>query len=398
MTVEKGSVIEINWKQVMEQDENFLKALVKKTLQEILEGEMTELLGAGKGERTESRNGHRSGYYSRGLNTRVGRINLRIPQDREGRFSTQLFGRYQRSEKALLAAMGEMYIQGVSTRRVSAIVEELCGLDFSAGTISNITKQLDEELRKFATRRLEEEYPHLVLDARYEKIREDGVVRSQAVLVAVGINKAGKREVLAVEVANRESETSWRDFLLGLKGRGLRGVKYLVSDDHAGLKKAVVEVLPDALRQRCYVHFLRNFLGHVPRNLDKNCLNELRQIYKSADLEDARRRLRNWINNWQEAYPKAVLWVEENIEETLSFFSLPMEHRKHLSSTNMLERLNEEIKRRTRVVRIFPNIASCLRLIRALTVEATEEWSARVYLPQATERIHSEVVTLKATA
>ena len=254
MTKKNGSVIEISLKELMAQDEDFIKVLVRKALQELLEGEMSELIGAQKSERTESRAGHRSGYYGRSLTTRVGKISLRVPQDREGKFSTQIFARYQRSEKALLTAIYEMYIQGVSTRKVSAIVEELCGEEISAGTVSNIAKQLDEELGKFANRALEEDYPHLIVDARYEKVRENGVVRNQAVLIAVGINKAGKRAVLAVELANRESDISWRNFMLGLKTRGLHGVQYIVSDNHAGLKKAIQEVIPEALWQRCWAN------------------------------------------------------------------------------------------------------------------------------------------------
>jgi putative transposase len=353
---------------------DYLRTLVGEVVQQVLEAEMEEALGAEKGERTAQRRGYRSGYYQRTLITRVGKLELRVPQDRQGHFRTELFERYQRSEKALVGALAEMYVQGVSTRKVKAITEELCGHEFSASTVSRVNESLDGELAKFAERRLEEEYPYLVLDARYEKVREDGVVRSQAVQVAIGINREGRRCVLAVGLANRESATSWREFLLALRQRGLRGVELVVSDDHAGLKQAIAEIVPEAAWQRCYVHFLRNALDYLPRKAHDDCLVELRWLYDRHDLEQARQDLAVWLKKWEGKYPKLCHWVEANIEETFTFYRLPAEHHKHLKSTNMLERVNEEIKRRTLVVRIFPNAASCLRLVRALAAEIHEEW------------------------
>ncbi len=361
-------------KALMREDEDFLRPLVRTVLQEVLEAEMNEALGAEKGERTESRLGHRSGYYGRGLITRVGKIELRVPQDRQGHFSTEVFERYQRSEKALVAALAEMYVQGVSTRKVKAVSEELCGHSFSASTISELNKTLDEELKRFARRKLESEYPYLILDARYERVREEGVIRSRAVMVAIGIDWEGRRQILAVELANRESATSWREFLVGLKGRGLCGVRLVVSDDHPGLKRAIMEVLPEAAWQRCYVHFLRNALDHLPRKADDDCLMELRWLYDRRNAEEAHRDLAAWLSRWAGKYRKLCEWVEANIEETWTFYRLPREHHKHLKSTNMLERLNQELKRRTHIVRIFPNAESCLRLTRALAVEIHEDW------------------------
>ena len=364
----------LDWKELLKEEEDFLKVAIQEVVQEVLEAEMDEAVGAKKGERTPDRTSYRSGYYSRGLITRVGKLELEVPQDRKGHFSTEVFERYQRSEKALVSSLAEMYVQGVSTRKVKAITEELCGHAFSASSISRINQTLDEELKKFATRKLEEEYPYLILDARYEKVREDGVIRSQAVMIAIGINWDGRRSILAVELASRESGTSWRDFLVVLKERGLCGVSFVVTDDHAGLKKAVAELLPEAIWQRCYVHFLRNALDYLPRKADDDCMQELRWIYDRRDLEEARRDLAAWLQKWQQKYPKLCNWVEDNIEQTLSFYKLPLPHHKHLKSTNMLERLNEEIKRRTLVVRIFPDGSSCLRLVRALAVETHENW------------------------
>jgi putative transposase len=361
-------------KEPLQQDADWLRTLVGQVLEQVLEAEMDEALGAGKSQRTATRLGYRSGYYVRSLVTRVGKLELRVPQDREGRFSTEVFQRYQRSEKALVAALVEMYIQGVSTRKVKAITEELCGHAFSASTVSQLNEGLDQQLEQFAQRPLEEEYPYLILDARYEKVREAGVIRSQAVLVAIGVNGEGRRSILAVELAPRESTHYWREFLLQLKQRGLRGVELVISDDHSGLKRSIAEVLTEAAWQRCYVHFLRNARDYLPRRAEDDCLKELRWLYERRDLEEARRDLSAWLLKWAVKYPKLCDWVETNIEQTLTFYRFPPEHHKHLKSTNLLERLNEEIRRRTYVVRIFPNPASCLRLIRALAVETDEDW------------------------
>jgi len=361
-------------KGLLAEQEDFLRPLVQAVVQEVLEAEMTEVLGAGKSERTGERAGYRSGYYARKLVTRVGKLELRIPQDRQGRFNTVVFEQYQRSEKALVAGLAQMYVQGVSTRKVKAITEELCGHEFSASSISAITAKLDGELEQFARRRLEEAFPYLILDARYEKVRDNGVITTRAVLIALGIDWEGRRQVLAVEWANRESATSWRELLLQLKGRGLHGVQFCVSDDHPGLKRAIGEVLPEALWQRCYVHFLRNALDHLPRKADDDCLTELRWLYDRHDVNEARADLEKWLSKWGGKYPRLCGWVEANIEETWTFYRLPRQHHKHLKSTNMLERLNQELKRRTLVVRIFPNEESCIRLIRALAAEVHEDW------------------------
>jgi putative transposase len=237
-------------------------------MQEMLEAEMTDAVGAEKGEHTAAGLGYRSGYYTRTFVTRVGKLELRVPQDRDGRFSTELFERYQRSEQALVATLAEMYVQGVSTPKVKAITEELCGHAFSASAISAINKRLDESLDAFANRPLAEPYPY----ARYEKVCEGGVVMSQAVLIAIGVDWDGRRQILAVEMANRESRSSWKHFLLSLRRRGLNGVEFGVADDHADLRSAVREVLAESAFQRCYVHFLRNALDHLPRKADDDCL------------------------------------------------------------------------------------------------------------------------------
>jgi putative transposase len=395
----QNSAKKMNWKEMLGGQEDFLRPLIREVVQQVLEAEMDEAVGAEKGERTANRQGYRSGYYGRTLVTRVGKLELRVPQDRQGRFRTEIFERYQRSEKALVGALTEMYVQGVSTRKVKAVTEELCGHEFSASTVSRMNQSLDKELEKFASRKLDDAYPYLILDARYEKVREHGVIRSQAVLVAIGIDWEGRRCVLAVELANRESISSWKEFVMALKQRGLNGVDFVVSDDHPGLRAAIRETLPEAAWQRCYVHFLRNALDHLPRRADDECMTELRWIYDRRTIEEARQDLAAWLKKWGKRYQKLCDWVEASIEETLTFYRLPRQHHKNLKSTNMLERLMEEIKRRTLVVRIFPNAAACLRLIRALAVEMHENWiEATRYLNMEYLKEHKKEQLRRAAA
>jgi putative transposase len=368
----------LNLKELFNEDKDLFKEIVQSALQEILEAEMNETINANKNERISCRIGYRCGYYTRDLITRVGKIELRVPRDREGLFSTEIFNRYQRSEKALVSTLMEMYINGVSTRKISRVTEELCGHSFSAGTISNLNKTLDEQLNEFSNRKLEESYPYLFLDASYYKVRENGIVQNRAVLKALGVNWEGRRQILAIELSNRETKSGWKDFIIRLKERGLNGVEFVVSDNHEGLKNAISETLPQAIWQRCYVHFLRNALDYLPRKKQvDDVLLELRWIYERINLNESKRALKLWLTKWNNKYSKLCEWVEENIEETLSFYHLPRQHRKNMKSTNVLERLNEEMKRRTYVLRIFPNPDSCLRLLRALAVEIQEFWIER---------------------
>ena len=391
MTRKQDSAKKRDWKAWLTEQGDFLRPLIQEVVQQVLEAEMDEALGAEKSERTPARLGYRSGHYPRTLITRVGKLELEVPQDRQGRFRTEVFERFQRAEKALVGALAEMWVQGVSTRKVKAVTEQLCGHEFSAATVSRLNQSLDEELEKFARRRLEEPYPYVILDARYEKVREAGVIRSQAVLIAIGIDWEGRRNVLAVELAPRESASSWKEFCLGLRQRGLHGVELLITDDHAGLRAALREVFPEAAWQRCYVHFLRNALDYLPRKADDDCLTELRWLYDRRNLEEARADLAAWLRKWGARYPKLCDWAESQIEETLTFYRLPRQHHKNLKSTNLLERLNEEIKRRTLVVRIFPNAAACLRLVRALAVEMHENWiEATRYLNMEFLREHKK--------
>ena len=360
--------------------EDFLRGLVERVVQQVLEAEMTSFLGAGTYERTGERRGWRNGYKPRTLKTRVGGLELMVPKDRDGEFQTELFERYQRSEKALVLAMVQMYLEGVSTRKVSAITEALCGLEVSKSQVSALTAKLDAEIAEWRMRPLTEEYPYLIFDARYEKVRRCGAVVSQGVLVAIGISAAGCREVLGCWVAESESEASWGAVFAELKQRGLSGVRYVVSDDHAGMVKAIGRHFQGAVWQRCQVHFVRNALslcGVAQRPL---VLSLMRSVTEAPTREAAKTAFGLAVAELEKKAPKTARLLEEHGEEILGVYALPEAHRKRMRTTNMLERQNQELKRRTRVVRIFPNEQSCLRLVSALLMETSQEWMGRVYL------------------
>jgi putative transposase len=353
-------------------------------LQELLEAEMTEHVGALPYERSEKRTGQRNGYKPRTLRTRVGTLNLLVPQDREGTFSTRLFSRYQRNEKALVLALMEMYVEGISTRKVKDVTEQLCGTSFSKSLISQLAGRLDAELEAWRRRPLEAEgYPYLFVDARYEKVRMDGRIMSQGVLVVCGVRRTdGMREILAVEVADTESEATYQELFRSLKRRGLRGVELVVSDDHEGLKAAVSRHFQGASHQRCQVHYSRNLLGMVSFAKRKELASDLRAIFAVPERNQAMDVASSVAKKWREkGNEKVAEHLEEHVEECLSCLAFPESHRRRIRTTNGLERLNQEIKRRRRVVKIFPNRESCLRLVTALAVEQSEEWiTGRRYL------------------
>jgi len=303
-----------------------------------------------------------------------------VPKDREGRFQTELFEKYQRSEKALVLAIAEMYVQGVSTRKVKKITEELCGLEISKSQVSALAKGLDTEITKWRKRPLEKGYPYLVVDALYEKVRHGGSVVSRGVLTVTGIDEEGYREVLGVWCADTESESSWSAVFLELKERGLTDVKYVVSDNHRGLVDAIRRHFQGVVWQRCQVHFIRNILGMVQKRDRTKVLALLREITGASCLESAQSRLRETVATLAETLPKVADLLDLHGEEMLAVYALPEHHRKRMRTTNMVERLNEEFKRRTRVIRVFPNEAACIRIISVLAAETNEEWMERKYL------------------
>jgi transposase-like protein len=380
---------------ILLEDPGFLKEIVERVLQELLEAEMTEHVGAAPYERTTERKGHRNGHKPRTLRTRVGTLNLLVPQDREGTFSTRLFSRYQRNEKALVLALMEMYVEGVSTRKVKDVTEELCGTSFSKSLVSSLAGRLDAELESWRSRPLEVQgYPYVFVDARYEKVRVDRRVVSQGVLIVSGVRYDGFRELLGVEVADTESEATYQELFRSLKRRGLSGVELVISDDHESLKAAIARHFQGASHQRCQVHYARNLLGMVSYARRKELAADLRAIFAAPDREQALQIASSVAEEWRKKGNERIAKrIEEHVEECLTCLAFPESHRRRIRTTNGLERLNQEIKRRTRVVRIFPNEESCLRLVTALAVEQSEEWiTGRRYLDMSEleEQRHAE--------
>jgi putative transposase len=333
-------------------------------------------------ERTPNRLGFANGFKPKTLNTRIGPIEFDIPQVRgDLDFYPSALEKGLRSEKALMAAMAEMYVQGVSTRKVSAIVEQLCGHAVSSSQVSKCTAQLDAELQAWRQRPLGS-FPYVILDARYEKIRHGGQVLDCAVLIAIGINTEGKRSILGVSVALSEAEVHWRDFLTSLQSRGLHGLQLLVSDAHAGLSAARTAVFPSIPWQRCQFHLQQNAQAFVPRlDMRASVAEHIRSLFNCPDLPSAQARLKTLAESYSKTAPKLAVWMEENLPQGFTIFSLPPSHQRRLRTSNALERLNQEIKRRTRVASLFPNEASLLRLVSAILCEIDEDWlSSKIYL------------------
>lgn len=343
-------------------------------INECMKVERQQALGVGPYQRGEARHGHANGFKPRRLKTRVGPLNLQVPQVRGAAFYPQALERGSRSEKALRLALAEMYVQGVSTRKVSQITEELCGCEISSSDVSRATALLDEELEKWRQRPLGA-VKYLILDARYEKVRESGRVRDCAVLTAIGVDAEGHRSVLGVSVSLSEAEVHWREFFKSLLARGLHGVELIVSDAHAGLKEARQACFGSVPWQRCQFHLLHNALAHVPKEeLKSEMIADVQSVLDAPDRPAADERLQRVVRKYEKTAPKLAAWLEANVPESLTVLSLPPSHRRRLRTTNMLERLNRELKRRTRVATLFPNDASLLRLVTAVLIEVSEEW------------------------
>lgn len=377
-----------------------LRTMLQSLIQETLEREFTQFVGAAPHERTAERRGWRNGHRDRTLLTRVGALTLKVPRDRAGEFQPTLFARYQRSEQALVLALAEMYLQGVSTRKVRTIVEQLCGTTIAASTVSTCTKRLDASLAAWRARRLDATpYPYLLLDAHHERIRREGQVLSTAALWVIGVRSDGYREHLGVWLGASESAASWGAVFRDLVQRGLTGVTYAVSDEHEGLVRELRRYFPDAAHQRCQVHYLRNALAKVTSPaLEQALLTGLRNVWAAPTRSEADARARTLLTTLRATAPKAAEWLEATLGETLAFYALPeAEARRRLRTTNAVEHDHAEVRRRTRVIRIFPNEDSFLRLATALAVERSEQWAERRYVvieqpPQTT------VKRLKRTA
>ena len=348
--------------------------LIRVIVNSAMQAEREQYLQAGRYERTEERIGHANGYKPKRVKTRVGEIDFEIPQVREGGFYPAALEKGMRSERALTITLAEMYVQGVSTRKVKTIIERLCGAEVSASQVSRATGELDGILQAWRERPLSK-MPFLFVDARYEKVRDNGQIRDAAVLLAVGVTESGKRQVLGVSVSLSEQEMHWRTFFQSLRKRGLDGVQLITSDDHAGLQAARRVVFGSIPWQRCQFHIQQNAQSYVPRiSMRAEVAADIRAIFNAPDRKTAELMLSRAVSKYVRTAPKLSAWMEENIPESLTVFSFPIQYRRSLRTTNGLERLNREIRRRTRVVGIFPNEASCLRLISAMLMESSEEW------------------------
>jgi len=357
------------------QSEGGLRRVVEKLVQASLNAEIERHLQARPYERTSGRRGHRNGYKRRRLKTRVGELELRLPQSRDGEYQTQLFGRYQRQEAALMTTIAEMYVQGVSTRRVATIMQKLGGFQVSATTVSQVAQDLDEQLEQLRSRRLDStEYPYLIIDARYEKIRVNGHVVSQAVLVTAAVNSAGEREILDWRIANSESEATWDDVFLTLVMRGLRGLQLVISDAHSGIQAAIRRRFQGVAWQRCRIHFIRELLKRVYWKQFALVAADLKKLFRFEKPEQCRYAAVEIANKWRKQFPQFSQSLETGIDDCLTACALVPQHRQRLFSTNMIERLMRTLKQRTRVIGIFPSRESCHRICGAVLWEIHETW------------------------
>ena len=372
--------------QIASQGFDFVPELIRIVINAAMQAERQQYLRAAPYQHTPERRGHGNGFKPKTVNTRMGEISLDIPQVREGGFYPEALEKGQRSERALTLTLAEMYVQGVSTRKVSAIVEQLCGVSVSSTLVSKAAAQLDETLEAWRNQPLGE-FCYIFLDARYEKVRQNGQVRDAAILLAVGVGADGKRHILGVSVSLSEHEAHWRTFLQSLVARGLSGVQLITSDDHAGLKAARVAVFGGVPWQRCQFHLQQNASAHVPRQeMRREVADDLRTVFNAPDRHTAESYLAKIVEKYAESAPSLANWLEKNVPEGLMVFSFPAAHRRRLRTANGLERLSREIKRRTRVVSIFPNEAACLRLISAVLMEIDETWQTdRIYLTLETD-------------
>jgi len=367
--------------QIAEQGFEYLPEMIRILVNTAMQIERQKHLGAATYERSPNRRGYANGYKPKTVKTRLGEIAFDVPQVRDGSFYPGALEKGLRSERALTVTLAEMYVQGVSTRKVKAITEQLCGTAISSSHVSRATAQLDEVLEAWRQRPLGE-IRYLYLDARYEKVRIDGQVRDAAILIASGVSPDGMRQILGVSVSLDEHEVHWRTFLQSLVARGLSGVWLIISDAHSGLRAARQAIFGGIPWQRCQFHLQQNAQAYVPRkDMQREVAQDLRKVFNAPDLATAQTWLKEMVEEYRPKSARLADWLEQNVPEGLTVFSFPISHRRRIRTTNLLERVNQEIRRRTRVVRIFPNEASCLRLISAILMEISEDWqTGRMYL------------------
>ena len=395
MTQVNFTLTEAEVLQVLSGDrEEAFKMLVKKLLDQILLAESAEQLGASRHERTDERQDYRNGTRTRKLTTRIGTIELEVPRHRNEPFHTMIFDNYQRSEAALIAAMVKMVINGVSTRKVSSVVEELCGKSFSKSTVSQLCKKLDAEIEAFRNRPLDSlEAPFLMVDATYFKAREDHKIVSKAFLVAIAIRPDGVREIIGFDICDAEDNASWQGFFKNLKSRGLADVNIVISDSHKSILNAITKTYPEAAWQRCQVHFLRNIIDETPPRLQEGLRTELRKMFTAKTIEEARRIRDEIISDYEPVAEKAMQVLDRGFEDSMTIMCLPQGFRPKLRSTNLIERFNRELKRRSDVVQIFPDAGSVLRLMGAVAMEYNDQLSmkTRLFSEKTYDRFKAEI-------
>ena len=396
MTQVNFTLTEAEVLQVLSGDrEEAFKMLVKKILDQIMLVESAEQLGADRHERSDERQDYRNGMRSRKLTTRIGTIELEVPRHRNEPFHTMIFDNYQRSEAALIAAMVKMVINGVSTRKVSAVVEELCGKSFSKSTVSQLCKKIDAEIEAFRSRPLHNlEVPFLMVDATYFKARENHKIVSKAFLVALAIRPDGVREILGFDICDAEDNASWQSFFKSLKGRGLKGVNIVISDSHKSILNAITKTYPEAAWQRCQVHFLRNIVNEAPPRFQAGLRIELRKMFTAETIEEARRIRDEIITDYEPVAEKAMKILDNGFEDSMTVMCLPKGFRPRMRSTNLIERFNRELKRRSDVVQVFPDAGSVLRLMGAVAMEYNDQLSmkTRVFSEKTYTRYKTEIL------
>lgn len=379
--------------------DNKFSRVIEKVVNEAMKLERAKVLNAEPYERTERRAGYANGFKDKTLALATGKVLLKIPQVRGLEFYPSCIEKGIRSERALKLAIAEMYVKGVSTRRVSDIVEILCGTEVSSSQVSRLGKELDKEVSAWRARPLGQ-IQYLVLDATYESVREDSSVVKQALLVAIGVDYSGNRHILDSAVAGSEAEINWRNFLEGLIRRGMHGLQMITSDDHAGLRAAINAVFPGILWQRCQFHLQQNARAYVSRKDDVPVVaNDIRKVFNAPDRENAERYLTQLVDKYQKTHPRLAAWADENIREGLSVFSIPQNHRRKMRTSNLAERQMKEINRRTKVVGVFPNADSLLRLAASMLIEQNDQWqSEKRYLPESDDRPASTEIYRKRVA
>ena len=384
---EHGNAVDDAMELLIENGFDRMADVLRILLNEAMKIEREDTLAARSYQRTSDRKGYANGYKPKTVDTRMGRMTVDVPQVRgDVEFYPSALEKGCRSERALKVAIAEMYVRGISTRRVTGVLEKMCGLEISSTQVSRAAKILDEELCKWRNRKLGE-YPYLILDAHYEKVRINGSVQSCALFTAIGINTDGKREILGVSVSLSEAEPHWREFLKSLLDRGLHGVRLITSDAHLGLRAALQCLFNGVKWQRCQFHLQQNAQAYVPKKtMQKQVHNDIADVFTAPNGELAQARLKYYVEKYAVSAPQLSEWMEENLPEGLTVFQLPAKHRKRMRTSNSLERLHEEINRRTRVARLFPNEASLLRLVSAIEMEISEDWIAgKRYLNMQTE-------------